>query len=298
MYYNLLNGRTAEDFNEFKSLFYKNKSEIYGTHDWIADRAINILNDHFPNDHLVNSIFSNFDNMKVFYLYGTEFPDRLINPFKNVEIKTNYGTKLTKKDFYKGHSVEMLSKGCISKNNNLLFKSAESIEKAFIKNVNSKDDFQVSALYLGYISHLIGDACFVHHIYKAPDDSIGQQAKGEILSRTRNTPEDILWPYSMSIRNYELAKNEFNGHSLSIKKTLFYCIWHTYFGTPHNSGAFQKTFIQNWKWYSTIKIKEVNKKRDSIVYREWWRGIEVHLNLAIFYTATAINHLRNLLNKI
>lgn len=130
----MLNGRTAEDFNEFKSLFYRNKSEIYGTHDWIADRAIHILNDHFPNDHLINSIFSNFDNM----------------------------------------------------------------------------------------------------------------------------------------------------------------IWHTYFGSPHRNGAFQKSFIPDWKWYSTIKIKELNRKKDLFICRKWWRGIEVHLNLAIFYTATAINYLRNL----
>ena len=294
----MLNGRTIENFNEFKSIFYNKKSEIYGTHDWIADRAIYILKDHFPDDFLINSIFKNTDNMKVYYLFGTELPDHLINPFKTIKITTDCGTKLSEKDFYKGHSVVMLPDGCISKNNKLLLKSAESIEKAFIENINSENDFQVSALYLGFISHLIGDACFIHHVYKAPDDSIGQQTKGEILKRTRNTPEDILWPNSISIKNYELAKNEFNAQSYSIKNILFYCIWHTYFGKAHRGGAFQNIIIPNWKWYSTIKIKEIDKLKDFFIYKKWWGGIEVHLNLAIFYTAAAINSLRYFVNSL
>lgn len=185
----------------------------------------------------------------------------------------------------------MLPDGSISKRSNLLFKSAESIEKAYIKNITSKKDLQVVALYLGFISHLIGDACFVHHIYKAPNDSIGQQAKGEILKRTRNAPDDILWPNSISFNSYELAKNEFRGQVFSLKEILLYCIWHTYFGIAHKNGAFKKIYMPNWKWYSTIKIKEVDKLKSPVIYQKWWRGIEIHLNLAIFYTAVAINML-------
>ena len=45
----MLNGRTLDKFEDFKAIFYHNISEIYGTHDWIADRAISILKDHYPN---------------------------------------------------------------------------------------------------------------------------------------------------------------------------------------------------------------------------------------------------------
>jgi len=288
----MLNGRTVENFNNFKSVFYDKIFEIYGTHDWIADRAIHILYNQFPNDLLINSIRHNKNHMRVYYLYGTELPDHMINPFKSINITTDYGTTLTEEDFYKDHSVIMLPKGCISKRRKGLFKSAELIENVYNKNVNLRKDFQATSLYLGFISHLIGDACYVHHVYKAPDESIGQQTKGEILKRTRTTPEDILWPNSKSIRNYELAKNEFNGQLYSLKNILFYCVWHTFFGKLHRCGAFQNVIIPDWKWYSTIKIQEINKLKDSFLYRKWWEGIEIHLNLAIFYTAAAINSLR------
>ncbi len=288
----MLNGRTIEDFNKFKSVFYEKISEIYGTHDWIADRAIFILYNQFPNDLLISSIRHNINHMRVYYLYGTELPDHMTNPFKSIKITTDYGTTLTEEDFYKSHSVIMLPNGCISKRRRGLFKSAELIEKVYNKNINLRKDFQVASLYLGFISHLIGDACYIHHVYEAPDESIGQQTKGEILKRTRNTPEDILWPNTKSIRNYELAKNEFNGQMYSLEKILFYCVWHTFFGKPHRCGAFQNIIIPDWKWYSTIKIQEVNKLKDSFLYRKWWEGIEIHLNLAIFYTAAAINSLR------
>lgn len=288
----MLNGRTIENFNKFKSIFYYNKSEIYGTHDWIADRAIYILQDRFPNDFLINSIFHNLNHMQVYYLYGTEIPDHMTNPFKSIEITTDYGTELSEENFYKGHSVVMLPNGCISRKSKSLFKSVEAIEKVFIENRNLTNDYQVAALYLGFISHLIGDACFIHHIYEAPNESIGQQAKGEILKRTKNTPEEILWPNSKLIWNYELAKNEFNGQMYSLENILLYCVWHTFFGKPNRCGAFQNIIIPDWKWYSAIKIQEIDRLKDSFLYKKWWEGIKVHLNIAIFYTAAAINSLR------
>ncbi|MFX0080579.1 MAG: zinc dependent phospholipase C family protein [Candidatus Hodarchaeota archaeon] len=288
----MLNGRTIESFDEFKSVFYYNLSEIYGTHDWIADRAIHILYKHLPDDPLISSIYNNINHMQVYYLYGTELPDHLTNPFKSINITTDYGNKLSEDDFYKGHSVVMLPNGCISRRSKRLFNSVESITKAFIENSITVKDYQATALYLGFISHLIGDACYIHHVYEAPDESIRQRTKGEILKRTRNPPEEILWPNSKSIKNHELAKNEFNGQMYSLEDILFYCVWHTFFGKPHRCGAFQNIIIPDWKWYSTIKIQEIDKLRDSILYKKWWDGIEVHLNMAIFYTAAAINSLR------
>lgn len=152
----MLNGRTIENFNEFKSLFYDNKSEIYGTHDWIADRAIYILHDHYPNDLLISSICHNINHMRVYYLYGTEIPDHMINPFKSTKIATEYGTKLTEEDFYKGHSVIMLPNGCISPSCQHIFKSAKIIEDNYKNALYFKNDLQVAAVYLGCMSHLIG----------------------------------------------------------------------------------------------------------------------------------------------
>jgi len=292
----MLNGRTIDNFNEFKAIFYHNKSEIYGTHDWIADRAIYILKDYFPNDFLINSIFHNSEHMRVYYLYGTELPDHLTNPFKSIKMTTDFETELSEEDFYIGHSVIMLPDGSISRRNKRLFKSAELIRKSFIENNNTDKDYQVAALYLGFISHLIGDACYIHHVYSNPDKSIRQQTKGEILKRTRNTLKDIIWPNSKSIRNYELAKNEFNRKGYTLENILFYCVWQTFFGKPHRCGAFQNIITPDWRWYSTIKIQEIDKLKDSLLYRKWWEGIEVHLNMAIFYTAAAIKSLR-CLNK-
>jgi len=78
----------------------------------------------------------------------------------------------------------------------------------------------------------------------------------------------------------------------SLENILISCVWHTFFGKPHRCGAFQNIIIPDWKWYSTIKIQEIDKLKHSFLYKKWWEGIEVHLNLAIFYTTAAINSLR------
>ena len=122
-------------------------------------------------------------------------------------------------------------------------------------------------------------------------------AKGEILKRTRNLMEEVLWPYSKSIRYFELAKSEFNGQLYSMENLLTYCVWHTFFGKSHKCGAFQNVINSDWKWYSTIKIQEIDTSKDSFLYRKWWNGIEIHLNMAIYYTATAINSLRCLIKS-
>lgn len=129
-------------------------------------------------------------------------------------------------------------------------------------------------------------------MYQDPDRIVAQQTEGEILKRTTNPPEEILWPYSQLIRNFDFAKSEFNCQTDSLENILYYCIWYTYFGKAHKKGAFQKIIIPNWYWYSTIKIRKIDLNKQLELYQKWWNGIEFHLNLAIFYNAVAINGLR------
>ncbi len=294
----MLNGRTIESFKEFKSIFYNQISEIYGTHDWIADRSLILLYEFYPNDNLISSIYNNCNNMRIYYLYGTELPDHFENPSKSINIETDLGTRLTEEDFYNNHSIIMFPNGRISKFRNYLFKSAKFIIEKYKENLISRKDIQLTALFLGFISHLIADACFVHHLYENPDRSVLQQARGEILKRTRNSPEDVLWPDSISITNYDLARNEFNGQINSLENILLYCITHTYFGKPHKNGSFQNLKIPDCNWFSDIKIKDIKKENCKALYTMWWNAIEAHLNLAIFYTAAAINSFRPVNMKI
>jgi len=290
----MLNGKTSTTFKRFKLKYYNSIGDIYGTHDWIADRAIIILYNHYPNDPIVNSIYNNQNHMRAYYLFGTELPDTMGIPSKPINIETDNGNILTRKDFYINHSVALREDGTMSKyhNENNLFRSARRIINNYTKNKDFKSDDQASAIFFGYICHLIGDACYIHHVYKKPNKSIEQQSKGEILKRTRNTPEDILWPYSPAITDIQLARNEFNKQTETLEKILLYCVWHTFYGKAHSDGAFQEYIIPNWLWYKDIFIKKIDKNREFDVYKKWWDGVIFHLNLAIFYTAVAINGLR------
>lgn len=233
--------------------------------------------------------------MRVYYLYGTELPDTMINPLKKIYIETNCGNILTRKDFYINHSVALRQNGTMSKyrNENNLFRSARRIINNYTTNNEYKSDNQASAIFFGYISHLVGDACYIHHVYRKPNKSIEQQSKGEILKRTRNLPEDEIWPYSPSIRNIDIARNEFKGQTEPLEKILLYCVWHTFYGRAHINGAFQEYRIPDWYWYKDINIKKVSKDKEIEVYNKWWNGVVFHLNLAIFYTAVAINEFRS-----
>ena len=241
----MLNGKTCENFEVFKSFFYNSMKEIYGTHDWIAYRAIKIFHDHFPNDPLVNLIYNNHNHMRLYYLYGTELPDTMINPLKKIFIETDSGNILTRKDFYINHSVALRQDGTMSKyhNENNLFRSARRIINNYIGNEDYKSDNQATAIFLEYISHLIGDACYIHHVYRKPNKSIEQQSKGEILKRTRNILGEDLSPFSQSIRNLNIARNEFHGQSDTLKNVLLYCVWHTFYGRAHTNGAFQEHVV-------------------------------------------------------
>jgi len=294
----MLNGKTCENFEVFKSFFYKSIKDIYGTHDWIADRAIKILYEHFPNDSLINSIYLNQNHMRAYYLYRTELPDTMINPLKKIYIETDSKNILTRKNFYINHSVALRQDGTMSKcnNENNLFRSARRIMNNYMSSEEYKSDMQATAIFLGYMSHLIGDACYIHHVYRKPNKSIEQQSKGEILKRTRNILGEAQSPLSQSIRNINIARNEFQGQSDTIQNSLFYCVWHTFYGKAHTNGAFQHFIVPDWNWYKVIKIKKIKKERDFEIYRKWWNGVIFHLNLAIFYTAIVINGLKSYFN--
>ena len=169
----MLNGKTCENFEVFKSFFYKSIKDIYGTHDWIADRAIKILYEHFPNDSLINSIYLNQNHMRAYYLYRTELPDTMINPLKKIYIETDSKNILTRKNFYINHSVALRQDGTMSKDNNEnnLFRSARRIMNNYMSSEEYKSDMQATAIFLGYMSHLIGDACYIHHVYRKPNKS-------------------------------------------------------------------------------------------------------------------------------
>ena len=266
----MLNGKTFEKFESFKHHYYNYMNEIYGTHDWIADRAIYVLNEHYPDDKLINSIYNNYDHMRVYYLYGTELPDTMRNPLKKIYIETDFGNILTREDFYMNHSVALRQDGTMSKynNENDLFRAARRITNNYTSNEDYKSDIQATAIFLGYMSHLIGDACYIHHVYRKPNKSIEQQSKGEILKRTRNILGENIPPLSQSIRNINIARNEFNGQFESLQNILLYCVWHTFYGRAHVNGAFQEFIIPDWNWYKNIIIKKINKNIDFKIYRK------------------------------
>jgi len=142
----------------------------YGTHDWIAEHALNWLP---PQEKQF------FTENLVWYLYGTELPDNKNTP-------GGVGDAAAK------HHVYFYANGTVQ-NNASAVRAGEEYENA--KQAFVTGNFSAAAMHLGMVAHYIGDLAVFGHVMGSATawgtEIHHSSYESYVLSRTNNYTDDF-----------------------------------------------------------------------------------------------------------
>ncbi|MFW9990103.1 MAG: hypothetical protein ACFFC3_15775 [Candidatus Odinarchaeota archaeon] len=279
----------------------------YGTHDWIAESALELLYSLRGSDEFLRQLWdiNNPDELRFYYLYGTELPDSWMIP-SGLTFRCNPGAKFTpgmfgstshnKLRFYDDGSLRDDS-ACQVAN-----RVYDRVKQAFQLN-----DCQMAALFIGALMHIVADATYYAHVlenarswafeehvmyvtFKTWTD-VGGDRSNEFFNldevRGKLTAADMFNPYQATL----LA-----GESTRFGSALPHIMDAEFLRDSAPSNVNHKFWadIQGyWSAYSQ-EISWTHSIRPNVPYtsiRKYFDTIEHNLNQAVYYCATVLNYI-------
>ncbi|MFW9878337.1 MAG: zinc dependent phospholipase C family protein [Candidatus Thorarchaeota archaeon] len=290
--------------------YYTTTSKYYGTHDWVAERALKLVVERFPENKFLEMIYLNVGQMKYYYLLGTEVPDTIDS---NSFLPVNTGLNLiqVEKNFYSTHGIKIENDAMVRKT----CAKAANFAALRISYYLNEGDFKAAALILGAVTHYIADATFIPHL-----NSLG----------SAHQTHDLVWKYwvntltSRKIADeyycegkitselpffyYDTARTEFNYHlpSLDAYTAVWWAGMDTWLGHPMGVEAgcgFQGGNYPDFMWYrdhpNFPKAHFTGPERRADYWldlaegdeddNDFLEGIYHHLNVAVYYSAAFLN---------
>ena len=245
----------------------------YGTHDWVADAALNALINNDPG----NWDWLNDVNRKKIYLLGTEAPDNSgIDITLNGDSVTGFGDTPLHHVY-----VSIIATNLMDNASAVRAKACGDIAAASI-NSNKLDK---AAFYLGAMTHYIADQGMYAHTVpnnQYPDylnfDEHHSTVESRVLTRTNdyeNKEEffrfSVLKPVSKA--PYDAAVQ---------------LAWETYQDpTPSDSITRNAVWLHN-NFFSSWASNYQARSSDSAIHQKYYDRIEECLNNAIWYVASAM----------
>ncbi|MFX0074541.1 MAG: hypothetical protein ACFE96_03810 [Candidatus Hermodarchaeota archaeon] len=140
-------------------------SRFFGTHDWIAECALEILFFNYPSNRYIEMLYLDISQIKLYYLIGTEAPDAVQHDrFPSTGIDCREGNKPI-------YAVDLPN----PPHHHLRFNQQGGIYVDYL--VDASEDAAYiawnsliagycrrAAFYLGVMAHFIGDAVFYPHL--------------------------------------------------------------------------------------------------------------------------------------
>ncbi len=293
-------------------------SLYYGTHDWIAESALELLYSVRPDSEFLEKLHGNY--LKYFFLVGTELPDREYDLFDEGQmikkqfptITTTCGYPITKKDF---PSASQMYFDPITKypTYDRLARKADLVYNG-IKQAFEAKDCERAALLIGGIMHYIADATFFYHLLEKEEDMTSWVTYAanvyHVTYRTwgglgdRNAkPEPFVEFFSVAeARNKITAGTSFDPHYATLiaaKDTRFGdangefkdANWLYDHAPTANDPGFWEDVTGNWIKASYARMWSYSSRPTSGDAKEYFDTIEHNLNTAIYYAATALNYI-------
>jgi hypothetical protein len=231
----------------------------YGTHDWIADKALSIL----YNDNLES--WKWLMERRTIFLIGTESPDNSdVFMILNEITVEGFGDTVN-------HHIYFNEGGTIFEDDaGLRAKTCGDIANSYI----NENKYDIASFYLGAMCHYIGDMGMYSHTSRnniSPDYINFDLHHSDIESYTNTRTNDFtnlneFFQFSsFTIENkapYEVAKE---------------LAWDTYKDEDGNYDAkwLHNNFFSGWKQIYNTRYD------DTIIHQEYYNRIEESLNLAI-----------------
>ena len=244
----------------------------YGTHDWIAERALNVLLNYEENE------WNWLESRKEIFLVGTEAPDNggvsMTLDGKNID---GFGDTTW-------HHIYFNQDGSISNNEDDSALRAKSMGDLADANLEEKN-LDLAAFYLGAMTHYIADMGMYAHVAEnnvAPHfidfDEHHSTIEGYVQTRTNEYDDkeefflflDITLgtksPYNAAV---DLAWDTYNDSSNNF---------------AHNALWLHNNFFSGWE------LNYEDRSSDTSTHQEYYDRIETNLNNAIEACASAMNY--------
>ncbi len=268
----------------------------YGTHDWIAESALEILYSERSNDEFIQKLHDNSDpdDLKWWFLLGTEVPD--YGSKTKISLDTKCGKNaVSSTDFFSNHQ-EIRVSGL-----KIMGPSKGQVDKAKNKAIEGFNEYdcQKAAYYLGAMVHIISDATFYPHLEG------GSAGYKEFQTRMYYLTHDI-YPLRtpQSFFTTTQASNFFDATDKEAPATaLQNAVLDTYYGNEYQmsftTDTYLRSFILLWNadeyWppkdqYKTIESwTSANRLTMQGEEKDYFETLEHNLNAAIYYSAAAMN---------
>jgi len=249
----------------------------YGTHDWIADAALNALLN------LNESKWNWLELRKEIYFVGTEAPDNSgVNMTLNGEIIEGFGDTTY-------HHIYFFENGTISHNEDdsaIRAKLCGDLADSCIE----EEKLDQAAFYLGAMTHYIADVSMYAHVaennvppHNVDFDEHHSTIEGYVQTRTNeyDNMEEFFKIFSVNIDNkkpYDVAID---------------LAWDTYYDpNPSESTIRNALWLHNNFFSWTGKLTYAQRIADSnITHQLYYDRIEQNLNNAIESCASAMNNI-------
>ena len=156
----------AQTWWNFKDDYLSNNGvKHYGTHDWVAELALQVLYEKCYNQ-FIEALYTNTNNLKWWYLLGTEIPDSRLS--YQVYLLTSCQNWVTNVMGGVGVSHNLRFETVSSEPTGPLLSSVD-YAAGLVGESFSWHDCQRAAYFLGALCHLIADATYYPHVNSIPE---------------------------------------------------------------------------------------------------------------------------------
>lgn len=249
----------------------------FGTHDWIAKSALNaLLEDN-------SSKWSWLSQRERIYLVGTEAPDNYdVNMSLNgVEVEGFGDTTY--------HHIYFNENGTI-KNNEDDSALRAKISGDLANRYGNEDKLDLAAFYLGAMVHYIGDMSMYSHVANNSDDPHylefdDHHSTIEGYVQTRSNEYDDMEEF-FQISSFVIgSKKPYNATTE--------LAWNTYKDPDPSESITRDAVWLHENHFTGWKQSYSERDSDTTIHQFYYDRIEENLNLAIQYSAAAINYASN-----
>jgi len=286
----------------------------YGTHDWVAERALYLAYIGFSESIFLSMLYLDASQLKMYYLLGTEIPDAIkvgvINPGDAI---INTGLNVIYREDFEGcvgsHSLRFTTP---TRENLAIY--AEKCEKK-VADYLEQEDCKAAALFLGAIAHYVADAVYIPHLIDGLDSTsieywvntlTSRKIVDEYYSDGQITSENPFFQWRGADPT---AESEFNLRKPNLAaKIATLSAGHAAYEGETEDGLNLETqeFGVDAYFYDNnpINLKQhfdlpkPEKRGDywldlNINDDKFLAGIDKHLNIGIYYMAAILTHVKD-----
>lgn len=284
------------------------KKKYYGTHDWIAESALELLYNLRPNHAFLSKLWGDpvyNDYLRIYFLYGTELPDVATETSSvipgNFKTRCNYYFK--EHDFLPDHNPITFVVGGIP--DRLDTPNYAQIMGQRIQSAFKQKDCQKAAAFIGALMHAIADATFYPHILQTTaTDNEFKTHVDYVTYKTWALGDRILDNPTKEFFSLKIAKDKLKANTfISPYFAAFQAGYFTYSPSiPYKNANWmeqEKPTVANRNHWNSVDGPWTNHNQQLAWFynmrpslgdaNAYFNTLEYNLNMAVYYCAAALN---------